>query len=178
VNQRGRWSGFVWRPAVLEIALDRRLEAVQLQQATQAVDRRRVARDHRRGHEPARLDHTTRLGQRGDAVRALVQGVERAEQQHGVETLVLERQLPRVADQRAREPEPGGLLDVPGDRIDQVHLVAARGQRSAWIPAPPPTSAIAAGGAGSRRSSSACVRISSSWPSGPRVRRSGSSPRP
>jgi hypothetical protein len=65
----------------------------------------------------------------GNAVGALVQVIERPEQQDGVEALVVERQLPRVADQRAREPKSRRLPDVSRHRIHQVHLVAARGQR-------------------------------------------------
>ena len=177
VNQRGRPLR-VGVAAVLEVALDRGLEAVLLQQAPQPVDRRRVARDHRRGDEPARLDHAARLGQRGDAVGALVQVVERAEQQHGVEALVLERQLARVADQRAREPEPRGLLDVAGDRIHQVHLVAALGQRRRVDPGP---AADVGDRRGRRRQQALEQRLRADeleLPLGPRVRRSGSSPRP
>jgi hypothetical protein len=61
--------------------------------------------------------------------------VKRAEQQDSVGTAISYRQVPRVAGRDAGQRSAGlpgcrcRLLDVQWHRVDQVHLVASRGQR-------------------------------------------------
>jgi hypothetical protein len=131
-----RASGRVAVLAVAQVALDDRLEPRLVQVAAeQAVAGGREPGDPGRGQDPARAQHPPRLGEGPDPVAAVGQVVQGAQQQDGVDAGVGPLEPAGVthagAGQRAPRLLPGGaqrLLDVDGHRVDQVDLVAPRGQ--------------------------------------------------
>jgi hypothetical protein len=117
--------------AVREVPLHDGGEGVVLEhRPAQAVEEGGEAGDGGREDEAARLQDAAGLRERGDAVGAVRQVVERAEHQHGVRARVRERQVARVAHPGAGQPSPGpgprgflGLPHVERDRVHEVDLV-------------------------------------------------------
>ena len=122
--------------AVGEITLDDRdVGLVAEEAAEQPIEERGEARDPGGEQDAAGLGLPPSLAERHDPVRLLRQVIERAQQQHGVGARVRPLEPPRVADARTRELAPGlaarsnaRLIDMHRARIDQVHLVAERGE--------------------------------------------------
>ncbi len=87
-----------------------------------------VAADEGRGDQPARADGAAGLAQRADAVGALVQVVERAQQQCRVGRPVGDGQVAGVAQAGLHAGQRRGLLDVQRHGVDQLDVVARGGQ--------------------------------------------------
>ena len=135
----------------------------------QAIKRPGVARDAGGDHNAVRPENTPRLSKGLDPVGTIRQMVQRAEQQHGVDRGIGQRQPAGIANRnrgqrlRRRIVLTSRFFDQASGGIDQMNGIAQAGQpESVYGPDPPPTSTMCAGGGGRKRPTSSLVRSNSS----------------
>lgn len=135
VVQRRQSSG------LLDLVDERRHDRVPLVQPLrhQAVQPRCPSRDHRDEHRPTRSDHSLCLGESGNPLARRLEVVQRPQQQHGVDGLVVQVEMPGVADAGGHGLRGQGaqVLDVARSQVAVLDAVAEVGepQRVATWPA-------------------------------------------
>ncbi len=121
---------------ILEISShDGRVVGIAQQIVGDAVEERSEAPYRGRHEKPARLEHAGRLAEGHDALRALDQMIERAQEQDGVGAGIGIFEPARIAQPAGGQGSVWlarrgrlGLLDVERHGIDQMHAIAQGGE--------------------------------------------------